>query len=252
MGIFDIFKKKQPPALGLPPAPLNIPPADEIAEFMGNIPPPPLHPASVAKQEAQPTRALPDIEGKISGSELPPLPPLPPVAEQEQTPEEKQETLFDDIELPSPSEIGHGPASHEQSLIEEHTDTEPELLTFPEIPREVPEEKLFEPEQRLTSADDFGIPTELPSLEATHWPTQPSVAELPERPFIFLHAPAFKEIMASIDNVKDRARQSAKSEALITLKNREDSALNQLQGNLESIQRKLLYVDAALFEKQEA
>lgn len=227
--------------MGLPPPPpLNIPPADEAAEFAGNIPP--------APKEAMPP--LPDIEGKIGvSSELPPLPPLPPVSSAE-APDEKQEALLDDIELPSPSEIGE--SRHEETLLEEHDKhTEPELPTFPELPKELPEEKLFEPEQ--PPADELGIPTELPSIDVpTYWPSQPNSTELPDHLFIFLHTPAFKEVIGAIENIKDRARQSAKSEALIALKNREDSALNQLQGSLESIQRKLLYVDAALFEKGEA
>lgn len=243
MGLFDIFKKKQQPALGLPPLPLDIPPADEAAEFAGNIPPPP--PRDTESKRPQ----FPTIEGKISvSSELPPLPPLPPVSSAE-APEEKPEALLDDIELPSPSEIGE--SRHEEALLEEHDEhAEPELPTFPELPKELPEEKLFEPEQ--PPADDLGIPTELPSIDVPmHWPTPLRHADLPDHPFVFLHTPSFKEVIAAIDDVKDRARQSAKSEALIALKNKEDSALNQLQGTLESIQRKLLYVDAALFEKME-
>lgn len=232
--------------MGLPPSPLDIPPADEAAEFAGNIPPPP-----PAKENHQ-LPPLPDIEGKISvSSELPPLPPLPPASSAE-APGEKQEALLDDIELPSPSEIGE--SRHEEALLEEHDEhAEPELPTFPELPKELPEEELSEPASRSLPSDDFGIPDELPSIDVpTHWPTPLRHADLPDHPFVFLHTPSFKEVIAAIDDVKDRARQSAKSEALIALKNKEDSALNQLQGSLESIQRKLLYVDAALFEKGEA
>lgn len=235
--------------MGLPPPLLlDIPPADEAAEFAGNIPPPPL-----PLRDTEPKRPqVPTIEGKISvSSELPPLPPLPPVSAAE-APEEKQEALLDDIELPSPSEIGE--SRHEESLLEEHEEhAEPELPTFPELPKEFPEEELSESVSLSRPRDDLGIPDELPPIDVpTHWPTPLRAAELPEHSFIFLHTPAFKEVMGAIDDVKDRARQSAKSEALIALKNKEDSALNQLQGDLESIQRKLLYVDAALFEKGEA
>ncbi len=256
MGLFDVFKKKQQaPSFGIPPPPpLNIPASEEAAEFAGNIPSAQPHESPSKYQASAQKQPLSDIEGKISASRssLPLLPPLPELA--------PQSNHNFDVDLPVPSEIEESPAppSEETKLLQE---TAHELPTFPELPPDFHEEK-YSPESPAPEPPDFSgsadaIPLELPSIDVpVHWPrpsqSQERSEQLPDRTFIFLHAPAFKEVLCALDDVKERARQSAKSDTLMLLKNREDAALNHLQGGLESMQRKLLYIDAALFEKQEA
>lgn len=234
MGLLDIFKKKQPSlSFDIPPPPLDIPPAEAPAEFAGNL----------FKNE-KPARSLPlsgDIEGKISAPSLSSLPPLPELpSELSSTPPKIEHDLLSDLSSDLPPLGDISPA-------------ETALPEFPELPPELPADVSQELEEP-PHPDDLHIPFELPSLssEELSWPTPMVSSTLPERSFVFIHSSSFKNLLNNLDDVKERARQYAKSDAFITLKNKEDSLLNQLQGSLESAQRKLLYVDAALFEKQEA
>ncbi len=229
MGIFDIFKKKQKPvpSFDIAPPPLDIPPPEPPAEYSGNAP------VYVPEPDLPPVA---DIEGKISvPSELPSLPPL---FEQPIEKKETSEPLQDELlatALPEFPEIPQEPPF----------EPAPAEVDLPELPPLVP-----------PPSEEFTLPQELPhlSIEALGWPTSPSStpSPVPEHSFVFVHSNAFTELLESMNNIKDAARRSAKTTALLTLKNTEDSDLNRLQGDLESIQRKLLYVDTVLFEKQTA
>lgn len=238
MGLLDIFKKKQQPlSFDIPPPPLDIPPPEAPAEFAGNL-----------FNNEKPARSLPpsgDIEGKISAStsSLPPLPDIP--SEFPPTFAEPDRQTHVDLLSDLPSDL---------PPLNDIPPPDAALPEFPEIPPELPADLSAELEEP-PHPGDVHIPPELPSLSSGEfsWPSPlAGPAPLPERSFVFVPSSSFKDLLASIDDVKERARSSAKSDAFITLKNKEDSLLNQLQGSLESIQRKLLYIDTALFEKGEA
>jgi len=126
------------------------------------------------------------------------------------------------------------------------------------------EKKKFMPMAPIETTEVFrGIPaakeeapSELPGLELpkttqTALPGARPSAEF--KNFIYLDADHFFHIRSSISDIKAQLKKSLHDEEKVNhIKNSEDSALNEYKSLLENMQRKLLYVDKILFEKQSA
>jgi hypothetical protein len=258
LGLFDFLKKKKKvgPASSAATA-LNIPPMQKAPDLQGN-------------QQAAPAPLphLPDIEGKISAapSAQKPLEPL-----EVPKPAPPTQTLPSLGDVPPPPLFDIPPAPKKDvSFPSEYS----ELPVFPELPSEEMQEPKsvavpIEQPQAGKLPDMFEIPEELPAIDAgintgiedfdtggevfaqstTPWPTSTPTHEPEESNTPFVSNIQFKQIMHEVDSVHEISKKYSKIDRFNSLKTKEDSYLTQMKRSLESIQRKLMYVDKEMFER---
>ncbi len=231
LGLFDFLKKKKKvePAPS-PGAALNIPPLTKAADLQGNQP------------AAKPLPPLPDIEGKISATEK--LPPLEiPEASGKPAKEEKP------TELPPMPPLDLPPVPDKPQAKQSPLGDVPDMPVFPDMPKEEPVKTDLRQE----------IPTELPPIDTgdelfpeplpkTAWPAAAPEQETADKGAPYVSDAQFKQIMHELGNVQDIVRKHSKVDKFNAVKTKEDSHLNQMRRALESIQRKLMYVDKEMFE----
>ncbi len=228
MGVFSFMrKKKSQRALSIPSAPPMEDTMEGTVSFEDAIPPP-----SGFDEDIPPPRSIDEIEIPESGFEsaarleFPEIPKeeptLPPIEEQEP----KVEFFEDELEVPPPAPTPPTAAKKKQKKI------------------------IIQEEEEL----------EIPALagEQETMPMTSGPAQKQEEPGviyekggpIFVNLKRYGTLLETIEGIKGRLRESATSlNNANAAKSIEDSKLAQWQGTIESIQRKLLYVDKVLFEK---
>ncbi len=69
---------------------------------------------------------------------------------------------------------------------------------------------------------------------------------------LFINLSGYKTILLTVDDIRDHLKRANDRLAdLNGIKSREDSALEAWHSSLENIQRKMIFIDRSLFEKQE-
>ncbi len=69
---------------------------------------------------------------------------------------------------------------------------------------------------------------------------------------LYINLSGYKAVMVTVDDIRDNLKQSNDHlDTINSLKNRQDSALEAWHSSLENIQRKMIFIDRSLFERQE-
>jgi len=192
---------------------------------------------------------------------------------------EKEAKHIDDLDLP--------PFPSEQQLSPEEAAQQQKEMNKAEVPEELPpieevpdyEDFLPMPEfgsnlEKKAKEEEQTLKPEMQVVKETYQqlnprfelpaPQKPTVAiksfpseEIAERPVsginnpLFIKLARYKEVLAEISGIKSRLNDSVKTLTRIAeMKNPEDSEFGRWKEKIEDIERKILYVDKTLFEKQ--
>jgi len=252
MGVLDFFKKK--PQSAASATELKIPPPQGPPGRNFNLESPITAPRYADDLEIP----LPAKEFELPRLEFPSL----PVEEEAKSmmPETRKPALampsLEDLEAEAPHELPDlegeaarlGPA--------------PKPLTFPSLPRPMPSPaaptitpptitptspKLALPAPTITPAKK-PAKVETASFEELEMPVVVKHGEGP----LFINLSGYKTVLLTVDDIRDHLKRANDRLAdLNGIKSREDSALEAWHSSLENIQRKMIFIDRSLFEKQE-
>ncbi|MFH1053315.1 MAG: hypothetical protein V1740_02750 [Candidatus Woesearchaeota archaeon] len=265
MGLFGRKKNKELPPLDLPPPPKPIRKGDSIGlkslPPLPRLTPPPLPDLTPRKK----TSFLQSFKGKEKREiELPPLPELEPNKGRLQLPEmqplpdlnlkkigERKKEMYPDLPpLPKLEPITKGIKSNRGM---------PELPPLPEIPQfeekrlpQLPKLDIHAKERR------FGLGKLQKPEGLKHFEHPAPLEQMPEpimekRKFedmgpLFVKTDDYKEIMKNIRDVRTKINES--DQILLNLneiKNQKEKEFDKIHNQLEDIQRKLVYIDKAVF-----
>ena len=219
MGIFDVFKKgKKAKTLELPPPPMA--PETEMQGFEKELPSLPEMPKPPVKEKPLPS---PKIE------ELPV--PLPPPAEKQ------------DLEFPEIPEVPH---EEPAPTPEPREELEIPSITLPEEEKEQLPPRYESP----FSEEILPPPTQMVKEEKPLFK-----AMLREEPLkqMFISIDDFHAILNGLNEAKKTLTQSETLvEELNKIKNKEDKIFEDWKGQIEDIERKLSYLDQAIYKGEQA
>ena len=143
------------------------------------------------------------------------------------------------IELPPATGEAKAEGRHVSYLelppLPQKTTTQPTPITLPEFPK--------------MPAREEGVPSAIPPIEAPRVVMAPRMME-PKRAPVFVGIQHYNAVLSELDALK--AQISAAENALGILvenKSREDSEFERWRANLEELERKLMFIDKALFER---
>lgn len=213
MGFLSIFKKKKEEKQNISPLPMESE-TKHIDDL--DLPPFPSE-QQVGLKEAQ------EHEKEIKETEIPEE--LPPI---EEVPTYEDEFLpTSDVEQSKEKRIEEMPNPPQQ----------PELK-----PQEQEIKQDIEPESQSI---------EQPKIQETNYPEKQQPIVRNNQP-VFIKVSKYKEVLAEISAIRSRLNQSLKTLTRVKeIKNPEDNEFNQWKEKLEDIERKILYIDKTIFEKNQ-
>ncbi len=263
MGLFGFGKKKEkkaevtalvtPPAAGKPPVSVDdIPPPEGKPEDLKHNPAP-AQPTTVKQWDIPEPRHIDDLEipapktesSSIDTLELPTLefPTMPSTRQAEPVAVKKTPVAIPEVDKDEETPV-----------------TIPKLKELTkEVPADVPKEvpKLQQPTPQIEK--QLPLKTKVKTiLEAK---VEPAIKyeEVPEANVVkedkgplFIDMPNFKKLLHTLDDAQANAKNAIqKFQKINDVKNKEDSQIDAFQSSLENAQRKLVFMDKMIFEKQE-
>lgn len=228
MGVFSFMRRKKPQR----ELSISLPPIGDTMEgtisFEDTLPPP-----SGFDEDIPPPRSIDEIEIPEAKPESPQMLEFPRIPEEEpellvvEEQEPKVEFFEDELEVPPPEPappVAEKKKQKRGTVLEEGMELE--------IPP-------------LSGEQGVAAMMGGPAAERE----EPGIVYQKGGP-IFVNIKKYDTLLETIEGIKGRLRECATSlnNANVS-KCLEDSKFTQWQGNVESIQRKLLYVDKVLFEK---
>ncbi len=270
MGLFGFGKKKEKKAEAT--APVTPPPTDKTPISVDDIPPPEGKPEGQVKETVSPAPAQPKPTEKGAA-----IPEPRHVDDLDiPTPKTNAPSTIDTLELPTlefPTMPTRKP--EEPVAIKKTPSIIPEVDKEEETPATIPNLK----EVELTKEESKEVPKDVPKLqqptpkiekqvslkkkvktifEAKVEPEikyekvpEPSIVKEEKGP-LFMDMPNFKKMLHTLDESRTNANNASQKFLKINdVKNKEDSQIDALQSTLENAQRKLVFMDKMIFEKQE-
>lgn len=270
MGIFDFMKKgkaeTEPGGMDLPPLPKMEGPAGDTSlpplptEMPGEVPPSPME-EKLEPPTAPSMMDMPSAENLAPG-ELAPLPEVPipeeePMTEIPEPMEPPKEEEPDEFEVDISEPIPKMPAEPEEALPEMplHDDIIPEKIP----PLEgIPDVEFKTGPEKIEPMRHKPLPPIRYEMERPPAPAQVRIPEQPEAPVrhrargpLFVRTDKFRAAVDDIEQIRAKFKEEDNIFfAVSEVKSTQDKQFESFKQTVEDIQRKLLFIDRALFESR--